>query len=104
VVRTLIGASRVQPPPADAVVVDATGDKRELYRGFGDGYTRAFELAVTPMIFGFFGYLLDRWLGMVPVLTTVFALVALVGLLLRTWFGYVYKMQSLEKAGPWARQ
>ena len=37
-------------------------DRRELNNGFGNALTRAVELTVTPMIFGFFGWLLDgRW-------------------------------------------
>ena len=78
------------------------GPKADLYRGFGDGFSRAFELAVTPVIFGAMGYALDRWLGLVPVFTTIFVLVTVVGLLLRVWYGYVYRMQALEAAGPWA--
>jgi hypothetical protein len=80
------------------------GPKGELYRGFGDGFTRAFELAVTPVIFGAMGYGLDRWLGLVPVFTTIFVLLTVVGLLLRTWYGYVYRMEALEASGPWARR
>ncbi len=78
------------------------GAKGDLYRSFGDGYTRAFELAVTPAIFGLMGYALDRWLGIVPVFTLVLALVAFLTLLLRTWAGYVEQMKTLEGAGPWA--
>ena len=85
--------SDAQPP---------TGPKADLYRGFGDGFTRAFELAVTPVLFGLLGYLVDRWAGTVPVFTTIFALVCVIGMLLRTWYGYVYKMETLEKAGSWA--
>jgi hypothetical protein len=80
------------------------GPKGELYRNFGDGFTRAFELAVTPALFGTMGYGLDRWIGIVPVLTTIFVLVAVIGMLLRTWFGYVHRMEALEAAGPWARR
>jgi hypothetical protein len=82
----------------------AVGPKGELYRGFGDGFTRAFELAVTPVIFGAMGYGLDRWLGLVPVFTTIFVLLTVVGLLLRTWYGYVYRMEAIEASGPWARR
>jgi hypothetical protein len=80
----------------------ALGAKGELYRTFGDSYTRAFELAVTPALFGLMGYGLDRWLGIVPVLTLVLAMTAFLTLMLRTWFGYVEQMKSLESAGPWA--
>lgn len=77
-------------------------ERGDLYRNFGDGFTRAFELAVTPVIFGAAGYWADGRLGIRPLLTIVFTLLAIVGLLLRTWYGYVYRMQKLEEAGPWA--
>jgi F0F1-type ATP synthase assembly protein I len=70
----------------------------------GDGLSRAFELAVTPVLFGALGYALDRWIGVLPVFTIVFVLVALIGMMLRTWYGYVYRMQALEEAGPWAKR
>ena len=74
----------------------------ELYNGAGEGMSRAFELAVTPVIIGGLGYLLDRWLGLVPVLTIVFFLVAMVGLVARLWYAYDAEMVRHEKAGPWA--
>jgi F0F1-type ATP synthase assembly protein I len=50
--------------------------RRELSRGSGEALTRAFELVVTPVIFGFFGWLLDRWLGTRPLfMVLLFALV-----------------------------
>jgi len=81
-----------------------TGPKAEIYRNMGDGFARAFELAVTPALFGLMGYGLDRWIGIVPVLTILFVLVAIVGMMLRTWYGYVYRMQQLEQEGPWAKR
>lgn len=77
-------------------------DKRDLYNGFGDGLARAFELAVTPAVFGAMGYGLDRWLGLTPVLTVVFLVVALVGMFVRMWYGYDTEMRAHEAAGPWA--
>lgn len=76
-------------------------EKGDLYRNFGDGFTRAFELAVTPVIFGALGYWLDGRVGIRPVLTIVFTLLAVIGLLLRTWYGYVYRMEQLDEASPW---
>ena len=38
-------------------------ERRELNNGSGEALARAFELVVTPVIFGFFGWLLDGWLG-----------------------------------------
>lgn len=78
--------------------------KSELYNGAGEGMARAFELALTPAIIGGFGYLLDRWLGLLPVLTIVFFLVAMVGLVARLWYAYDAEMKLHESAGPWAGQ
>ncbi|MCA1690666.1 MAG: AtpZ/AtpI family protein [Actinobacteria bacterium] len=96
--RSAVGPEPVSPSPHDFDVTP----KGDLYRTFGDSYTRAFELAFTPAIFGALGYAVDRWLGIVPVLTIVFALVALLTLMARTWYGYVKRMEVLEQGGPWA--
>jgi F0F1-type ATP synthase assembly protein I len=56
-------------------------DRQDLNNGFGNALSRAVELAVTPMIFGFLGYLLDGKLGTRP----LFMLVFFVGVL-----GYVF--------------
>lgn len=52
-------------------------DRRELNNGVGNALSRAVELTVTPMIFGFFGYLLDGRFGTRPVFMFVFFLFVL---------------------------
>ena len=47
-------------------------DRRELNNGFGNALSRAVELTVTPMIFGFFGWLLDGRLGTRPIFMLMF--------------------------------
>jgi hypothetical protein len=44
-------------------------ERREVESGFGDGLAKAFELVLTPAIFGLLGFGLDRWLGLTPLLT-----------------------------------
>ena len=70
--------------------------RRETNKGLGDGLALAFELAVTPTIFGIIGYALDRWLGIVPVLTIVLGLFAVVGMFVRMWYGYDLQMRDQE--------
>jgi F0F1-type ATP synthase assembly protein I len=79
-------------------------ERQQLYQGFGDTLAVAFELAFTPVIVGFMGYGLDRWLGTLPILTIVFVLIALVGLGARMWYGYDARMRVHEAEGPWARR
>ncbi|MFP5319053.1 MAG: AtpZ/AtpI family protein [Acidimicrobiia bacterium] len=101
--RSLISRQAASAAAAAGVTPEHQPTERgELYRNFGDGFTRAFELAVTPLIFGAAGYWLDGRVGIRPVLTILLTVLALVALLLRTWYGYVYRMQKLEEAGPWA--
>jgi len=80
----------------------AAAPQRDLYNGAGEGQSRAFELAVTPAILGGFGFLLDRWLGLTPILTIIFFLVATAGVIARMYYGYAAKMAEHEAAGPWA--
>ena len=46
-------------------------ERRELNNGVGNALSRAVEITVTPLIFGFFGYLLDSRLGTRPALMFV---------------------------------
>jgi len=79
-------------------------DKRDLYNGFGNGLARAFELAVTPAVFGGIGYLVDRQLDLVPVFTIVTLLFALAGMFVRMWFGYDQEMRAHEARSPWGKR
>ena len=76
--------------------------RRELARDL-NRQSGSFELAVTPVLFGAGGYLLDRWLGIVPVLTLVLLLVAFGGVAAKLWLGYDREMKAHEENGPWAR-
>ncbi|HEX2040638.1 MAG TPA: AtpZ/AtpI family protein [Acidimicrobiales bacterium] len=79
-------------------------DKRDLYNGFGNGLSRAFELAVTPVVFGGLGHLLDRRLDVVPVFTITALLFALAGMFARLWYGYDREMKGHEARGAWGRK
>jgi F0F1-type ATP synthase assembly protein I len=65
-------------------------DRQELNNGFGNALSRAVELAVTPMIFGFLGFLLDSRLGSRPAFMLTFFLIV---------FGYtLWKHYTLYSA------
>ena len=67
------------------------------YEGFGDGFARAVELVVTPLLVGFFGHLLDGWLGTGPILTIVMGAWGLVAMVLLTYYGYEARMKEEEE-------
>ena len=78
-------------------------ERRELYNGFGNGLSRAFELALAPLIFGFLGHLLDGLLGTGIALTVVFALAFTIGGFIRMWYGYDAEMKLREADAVWNR-
>jgi len=78
-------------------------DKRDLYNGFGDGLALAFEFAVTPAIFGFIGYLIDRGIDTVPLFTILLSLLCVLGMFVRVWYSYDASMQAHEGDAPWKR-
>ncbi len=80
-----------------------TGERRELYSGFGNSLVWAFEFAATPVLFGLIGHFLDRRLGTGPWLAVVLVIFAIIGLGVRAYYGYVADMEALEAKAPWAR-
>ena len=75
-------------------------ERRELNNGFGDALANAFEFAVTPAIFGVLGYLLDRWLGIVPVFTLIFFVFVVSYMFWKFWRKYEIDMARQEAKMP----
>jgi F0F1-type ATP synthase assembly protein I len=70
--------------------------RRELHNGFGESLSRAFELALTPAIFGFLGYLLDGWLGTRPLFMLVFFAFVITYLIWKQFRQYDADMREQE--------
>lgn len=79
-------------------------DKPLMNELTADETTRGIELAVTPVVFGGFGWLLDRWLGTGPWLALALGAFALVGTVIRMWFTYDGQMRAMESTSRWARR
>ena len=78
--------------------MDEQKARQHLYNGFGNGLTRAVELAATPAILGLAGYGIDRWAGIVPVFTLLFAFVAIAGVAVKMYYRYDVEMREHEAA------
>ena len=78
-------------------------DRQELYNGFGDGLARAFELAVTPAVFGLLGWGIDSVVGTFPLFTILLALFAVSGVGYMAWVRYEQDMQRHEADAVWNR-
>ena len=77
---------------------------REVNNGFGDGLAAAFEMVVTPIIFAFFGYLLDRWLGLHLVFALIFGLMTFAYMMYKLVSRYSADMARHDEAAPWSRR
>jgi hypothetical protein len=71
---------------------------RQLNRGYHDGLTRALEIVITPLLFGYFGSLIDGWLGTRPGFTLGLAGFAVAGLFVKLWVTYDQAMRRHEAA------
>jgi len=89
--------------PTDSEKDRALAANQHLYNGFGNGFSRAFELAVTPALFGLLGHLLDLALGTSPVFLIVFALLCIIGMGVRMYYGYDKAMKEEEAKTTWSR-
>ena len=81
--------------------MDQQAERRELYNGFGNALSLGIEFALGPVVFGGFGWLLDRWLGTAPVLTVVLSIVGVVATFVRMWFRYDLEMKEKEAKAIW---
>ena len=75
-------------------------DRQGLWNGYGTTLTRAFEFALTPIVFGLLGAGLDHLVGTWPLFMILFGLFAVVGLAVRSYYAYVAEMAEHEKQLP----
>ncbi len=78
-------------------------DTRDLYRAEDDAWTRAMELALTPVVAGGLGYVVDRVIGTVPLFTLVFLVLAVVATFVKMYYAYDAKMKAHDAESPWGR-
>ncbi len=74
-----------------------------LNRGYGETMGRGIELALTLVIVGGFGWLLDRVFGTYPTLTIILSLAGFAGITAKLWLGYDLEMRKIDHEGVWHR-
>ena len=77
--------------------------RQKLNRGYSDGFSRALEIVVTPLLLGFIGHLVDSWLGTSPAFTLGLGLFGVTGIGVKLWLGYDREMRKHEAQLPGAR-
>ena len=58
--------------------------------------SRAFDVAVTTVVFGLLGWLIDRWAGTSPVFLVIVSLLAAIGQFVRLAYSYTAEMRAHE--------
>ena len=74
--------------------------RRKINKGFSDGFTRAVEIVVTPVLLGFLGAGVDGWLGTRPAFTLALAIFGVCGIVAKLWLGYDREMKAEEAKVP----
>lgn len=70
--------------------------RQDLNRGFSDALGRGIDLALTPVVFGVIGWLIDRVAGTSPVFTIVVATIGVVGTVVKIKLGYDREMAEFD--------
>jgi F0F1-type ATP synthase assembly protein I len=83
--------------------VEADDRAASWQRGLGDGFSLAVEFVAVPLILALIGFGLDRWLNTSPVFVVVLGAIGFVGVILRTYYAYLARMEYEEEGKPWTR-
>jgi F0F1-type ATP synthase assembly protein I len=78
-------------------------ETRNWHQAEDDAWSRAMELALTPVVAGGIGYLADRILGIVPICTITFVVLAVVATFIKMYYAYDAKMKEHDAESPWGR-
>ncbi|NLV56310.1 MAG: AtpZ/AtpI family protein [Acidimicrobiales bacterium] len=70
--------------------------RQDLNRGFNDALGRGIDLALTPVVFGLIGWLIDRVAGTSPIFTIAVATVGVVGTVVKMKLGYDRDMAEFD--------
>lgn len=62
-----------------------------------------FELVLSPLILALVGFGIDKLFGTVPLFTVLFAVLGLIGVVVKIYYNYRAEMEAHEAEGPWAR-
>ncbi len=78
-------------------------DRQATWNGFGEAFSLAVEIVVTPLLFALLGWWLDGRFGTGPVLAIAFGLFGIVGQAIRIYYQYRARMEREEEGKPWTQ-
>lgn len=72
-------------------------------RGYGDAMGRGLELALTLVVMGGIGWLVDRVVGTYPLFLVIFSVLGFAGISAKLWLGYDLEMRKHDQDAIWAK-
>ncbi len=63
----------------------------------GSGVAKGMELSLTVVVFFGIGYLVDRWVGTMPLFTIGVGALGIIGQFVRVWYAYDAEMKVHEE-------
>ena len=79
-------------------------ENQPKYQGLGEGFSKAFEFAVTPCVFAGIGFGVDKLVGSSPWFTIGLTIFSVVGMTIKTWYVYNAQMEVEAEAAIAARK
>ena len=70
--------------------------RQDLNRGFSDAVGRGVDLALTPVVFGFLGWIIDQVAGTSPLFTLLVGALGVGGTALKIKLGYDKQMTAFD--------
>ena len=74
-----------------------------ITRGYNEAMGRGVELALTLVVMGGIGWLIDRAAGTDPLFTVIFGILGFAGISAKLWLGYDLEMRKLDQDAVWSR-
>lgn len=74
-----------------------------MNRGLDDGLSKAFELALTPVLVAGMGWFIDTRIETIPLFTLVFFFLGVIGTSLSLWYRYDAAMVEEQRRATEAR-
>lgn len=83
--------------------LDRAGYAQATSKGYGDAMGRGLELALTLVVFGGIGWLIDHLADTSPIFTLLFSVVGFAGIGVKLYLGYDLEMRQHDQGATWSR-
>jgi F0F1-type ATP synthase assembly protein I len=84
--------------------VEVRNRRAAAQQGYNDGLTQALTFVVAPVLLGFLGFAVDRWLGTRPVFMLVLGSLGVIATFVTAYYEYQARCAREDEGKPWSRR